>query len=201
MMDPTVVGIIGHSYVKRLERFLLQNPVYKNLSLNEDLYKVYFRGQGGLTVRSLSNSPKLCTFTSVPTVCFLDIGGNDATTRAAHVIAQDIVSYANYLVHGLGVVNVLIGQLLRRDPRKSPVGYNDEVLKINTHLEQLTSGLHHVHFWKHRGFWADLSYLGRDGVHLRVESDANSPAPMVKYMRSIKYAVHNSMQKIKASCY
>lgn len=123
---------------------------------------------------------------------FLDIGGNDATTRAALGIAQD-------LVHGLGVVNVVIGQLLRRDPRKSPAGYNDEVLKINTHLQQLTLGLHHIHFWRHRGFWADLSHLGRDGVHLRVESYANSPAPMVKYIRSIKYAVHNRMQKIKAS--
>lgn len=40
---------------------------------------------------------------------FLDIGGNDATTRAALDIAQDIVAYANYLVHGLGVVNVVIG--------------------------------------------------------------------------------------------
>lgn len=57
---------------------------------------------------------------------------NDATTRAALDIAQDIVAYSNYLVQGLGVVNVVIGQLLRRDPRKSPAGYNDEVLKINT---------------------------------------------------------------------
>lgn len=129
---------------------------------------------------------------------FWTSGGNDATTRAALDIAQDIVAYANYLVHGLGVVNVVIGQLLRRDPRKSPAGYNDEVLKINTHLQQLTLGLHHIHFWRHRGFGADLSQMGRNGVHLRVESYANSPAPMVKYIRSIKYAVHNRMQKIKS---
>lgn len=191
MGEHTVVGVIGHSYVKRLERFSLQHPVYKNLCLNKDVYKVCFRSQGGLTIRGLTNSPKLCTFTSVPILGFLDIGGNDATTRAALDIAQDIVAYANYLVHGLGVVNVVIGQLLRCDPRKSPAGYNDEVLKINTHLQQLTLGIHHIHFWRHRVFWADLSYLGRDGVHLWVESYANSPAPMVKYIRSIKYAMHN----------
>lgn len=138
----TVVEVIGHSYVKRLKRFSLQHPVYKSLCLYEDVYKVCFRSQGGLTIRGLANSPKLCTFTSVPILCFLDIGGNDATTRAALDIAQDIVAYANYLVHGLGVVNVVIGQLLRRDPRKSPASYNDEVLKINTHLQQLTLGLH-----------------------------------------------------------
>lgn len=132
MGEQTVVGVIGHSYVKRLERFSLQHPVYKNLCLNEDVYKICFRS---LTIRGLANSPKLCTFTSVPILCFLDIGGNDATTRAALDIAQDIVAYVNYLVHGLGVVNVVIGKLLRRDPRKSPAGYNDEVLKINTHLQ------------------------------------------------------------------
>lgn len=55
-----------------------------------------------------------------------------ATSRAALDIAQDIVAYANYFVHGLRVVNVVIGQLLRRDPRKSLAGYNNEVLKINT---------------------------------------------------------------------
>lgn len=186
-----MVGVIGHSYVKRLEHFSLQHPVYKNLCLNKDVYKVCFRSQGVLTIRGLTNSPKLCTFTSVPILGFLDIGGNDATTRAALDIAQDIVAYANYLVHGLGVVNVVIGQLLRCDPRKSPAGYNDEVLKINTHLQQLTLGIHHIHFWRHRVFWADLSHLGRDGVHLWVESYANSPAPMVKYIRSIKYAMHN----------
>lgn len=62
-------------------------------------------------------------------VGFFGHWGNNATSRAAHDIAQDIAVYANYVVHGLGVVNVLIGQLLRRDLRKSPVGYNDGVLK------------------------------------------------------------------------
>lgn len=59
MEKQTVVGVIGHSYVKRLERFSLQNPVYKNLCLHEDVFKVCFRSQGGLTIRGLANSPML----------------------------------------------------------------------------------------------------------------------------------------------
>lgn len=70
----------------------------------------------------------------------MDIGGNDATTRAALGIAQDIVAYATYLVYGLSVVNVVIGQLLRRDPQKSPAGYNDEVLKIKNILTAVNFG-------------------------------------------------------------
>lgn len=56
-----------------------------------------------LTSRSCANFPQFryCVF--------FYIGGNDATTRAALDIAQDIVAHANYLVDGLGVVNVVIG--------------------------------------------------------------------------------------------
>lgn len=82
--------IIGHSYVKRLERFILQNPVYENLGLDEERISVCFRSQGGLSIYGLANSARLCAFSSVPTLCVLEIGGNDATTRPAHVIAQDI---------------------------------------------------------------------------------------------------------------
>lgn len=87
--EHTVVGVIGHSYVKRLERFSLQHPVYKNLCLNEDVYKVCFRSQGGLTIRGQAVHIYLSS-----DVVFLDIGGNDATTRAALDNAQDIVAYA-----------------------------------------------------------------------------------------------------------
>jgi hypothetical protein len=98
------------------------------------------------------------------------------------------------------VKTVIIGQLLRRDPRKSPVGYNAEVMRINNHIAQLTATHKDVHFWRHRGFWDSLSYLGRDGVHLmEVTVNGISPAPMVKYLRSIKYAVHNRIMKMKAS--
>jgi hypothetical protein len=76
------------------------------------------------------------------------------------------VSYANFLIHGVGVKTVIIGQLLPRDPRKSPVGYNAEVMRINNHIAQLAATYNDVHFWRHRGFWDSLSYLGRDGVHL-----------------------------------
>lgn len=94
-----------------------------------------------LTRRSCAYLPQFryCVFGHRGKWCYI---------RAALDIAQDIVAYANYLVQGLGVVNVVIGQLLRRDPRKSPASYNDEVLKINTHLQQLTLGLHIIFIFR-----------------------------------------------------
>jgi hypothetical protein len=73
-------------------------------------------------------------------------------------------------------------------------------MRITIHIAQLASTHNDAHFWRYRGFWDSLSYLGRDGVHLmEVTLNGNSPAPMVKYLRSIKYAVHNRIMKMKAS--
>lgn len=87
--------------------------------------------------------------------------GNDASTRPVHVIARDIF-FSNYLIHECGVTYVIIGQLLRRNPRKLPVGYNDDAISINKHFEHLTSSEMHVNFWKHKYFgllWHNLSAI------------------------------------------
>lgn len=104
--------------------------MYKNLCLNKRLIQSLFSKSRRFD-SPLSNSLSNCAPLPHFQYCGFFFGhwGNNATSRAAHDIAQDIAVYANYVVHGLGVVNVLIGQLLRRDLRKSPVGYNDGVLK------------------------------------------------------------------------
>jgi hypothetical protein len=195
MADPLVVGVIGHSYIRRLKEFIVTNPEFKNICIDEKDITVHFRARGGLTIRTLANSPHLSQFPVTPWMCFLQIGGNDATSRPAECIAQDIVAFANYLHYGMGIAIVYIGQLLRRDPMKSPVNYNDEVVKINQQLELLASTCDAITFWKHRGFWTDLRHLGPDGVHLGVSRMGDSPAPMVKYLRSIKYAIRHAKGK------
>jgi hypothetical protein len=145
---------------------------------------VQFRAQGGLTIHRLAISPRLCRFPTTQWMCFLQIGGNDATMRSAEELTQDIVSYVNYLLTSQGVTCVVIRQLLRRDPYKSPMDYNKV---FNRCLEQLTSATNNIFFWKHKGFWPDLQHLGPDGVYLSVTSTGNSPAPMLKYLRSVRY--------------
>lgn len=114
-------------------------PGLWKLGLDEEKINVCFRNEGDLSIYGLANSSRMCAFSPVPNLCVLMIGGNNATTRPTYLIAQDIVSYANYLLHRCGIKSVIIGQLLRRDPRKSPFGYNEEVIHINKQLENLTS--------------------------------------------------------------
>lgn len=108
--------------------------------------------------------------------CFLDIG-EMMLQLVQHLILLRTLLYMQSILWMdlIGAVNVLIVQLLRRVQRKSPEGYNNEVLKINTHLQQLTIGLCHIHFLRHRGFWADLPHLRRDGFHLCVEKNMQIP--------------------------
>lgn len=65
MADQTLVCIIVHSYVKRLERFISQNPVYGNLGFDEEKINAWFPSQGGLSIYGLANLSRKCAFSPV----------------------------------------------------------------------------------------------------------------------------------------
>ena len=83
-----------------------------------------------------------------------------------HKVCTDIVSYVQYLRAGVGIGIVNVGHLLRRQPWASRPDFNEDVVKVNVLLKEELDKIEGAHFWSHRGFWADLSYLGRDGVHI-----------------------------------
>lgn len=183
------VRIIGHSYIRRLGEFININEQYKHLLLEESKYYVDFESQGGMTFERLANCPEFTNFpTPPPNVCFIQMGGNDLCKRPPGKVVTDILSYAKFLHDGVGIRHVIVGQLLQRQPWATRPGYNDDVVTVNTTLKKETASLESIHFWSHRGFWSDLSYLGRDGVHI----DGNS-RHMKKYLHSIRIAVlHHS---------
>ena len=93
-------------------------------------------------------------------------------------------SFASFLHYGIQIPIVVIGQLLWRDPSSTNQNYNDKVNEVNAKLLQLARQDNNscIIFWRHHGFWSDLSFLGRDGVHLNSNG-------MFKYMRSVHSAV------------
>lgn len=189
---PLIVHVIGHSYIRRLHEFCEKNNIY-NLRLERDFCSVDFRGRGGLRLRHIGqlgggSRHELFHFHVVPDVVFLQVGGNDISNSTnCDQLARNIVSLAEYLVLGVGVRLVYIGQLIRRLPFAVCAGYNEKVVQININLEMMTKHLPGVVFWHHRGFWASLSYLGPDGVHL--DCTPSHSQPMRKYLRSIRNAV------------
>ena len=55
---------------------------------------------------------------------FIQIGGSDL------VCSTPNIHFAQYLLDGCGVKYVIIGQVLRRDPRRSTATFNDDVVNF-----------------------------------------------------------------------
>ena len=115
----------------------------------------------------------LCNFAyTQPDIVYLQIGGND------------MISFANYLYYGLHVRIVIIGELLHRDSARVGILYNCKVVLTNVAIKQLISSdnNNNIIFWRHRGFWEDLSFLSNDMVHL-------NHGGILKYFKSVRSAV------------
>lgn len=179
------VVVFGHSFVHRLESYILADPAVSNLGLSGELYNVQLFGIGGL---KLAQSRRLhCKDSELRNrdVAFLEIGSNDLCDQRYQpdVFARDLVAFAEYLKLGLGVGKVIISQILPR--RRLPyTSYNDNVIKANVAVEEMVCHREGIFFWKHRGMWhcAENIYC-RDGIHLS-DSTGNR-----KYLRSVRDSI------------
>ena len=106
-------------------------------------------------------------------------------------VASDIISFANGLHYGLHVCIVIIGALLHRDSDRVGIHYNCKVVQTNVPLKQLISSENNknIIFWRHRGLWADISFLSNDGVDL-------NHGGMLKYFKSVRSAVLHARHSI-----
>lgn len=150
------------------------------------------RARGGLRIASLAHSRDLLTFEVTPVICFLQIGENDVLSFNVDTIVRDIVALASFIRSGIGIRTVIIGQLLRRQPWASSSDFNNRIVAINVKLRTQTSSLDGVYFWQHREFWQDLSFLCRDGVHLRCSASTLhvvTSSPMHRFWRSVRSAI------------
>jgi hypothetical protein len=181
------VCVIGHSYIRRLRDFCSQTET-ENLGLDPKEFQIIFRGKGGLRLRKCDSRSDLLCFNIIPDIVFLQIGENDISTSTnSRKLAEDILSVAQYLRHGVGVGLIIVGQLIRRMQFASCRDFNIKVVETNQHIKQMSDTLSGIYFWGHRGFWKDLRYLGPDGVHLLCTPAEDQP--MRKYRRSIRNAV------------
>ncbi|CAC5388872.1 unnamed protein product [Mytilus coruscus] len=132
------VTLLGHSLIRRLNRFMNSCDGFDNLRLLKSNFLINCRAQGGLTVARLAQQKQLCTFRYHPHIIVLQIGGNDAASRRTNAsqIAQDIFAFPMYILYDLSVNHVIIEQLLYRSESVTYGGYNDKVIQIKTPLPE-----------------------------------------------------------------
>ena len=180
------VFIFGHSFVHRFQSFLQSDVKYINLGLCQSRFSVKCYGLGELKLNQSRRLHSADNIIAGADLVILDIGSNDVCEQdySPDRFVLNLISYANYLLHGLDVKKVVIVQLLYRD--KVPfVSYNDVVINTNIILERtINANNSPILFWKHRGMWKPpVPILDKDGVHLSKEIG------YPKYLRSMRDCV------------
>ena len=152
--------------------------------------------QGGLTIERLihERSDLFCFLHTSPKIIYLHIGGNDLSSTSSGIVANEVYSFAGFLHYGIQIPIVVIGQLLWRDPSSTNQNYNDKVNEVNAKLLDITRQDNNscIIFWRHHGFWSDLSFLGRDGVHL----NSNGMFKSTRSVRSAALHAFNVLDKV-----
>lgn len=181
------VTLMGHSFIRRLETYM--NYDNANLRLSSDLFSIECRARGGLTMQQMAQDRTFTQFHEVPDTCFIHIGENELSRGSVSVddLAKHIAAFASFLIDGVGVSHVIIGQLLRRQPWTSVPDFNEKVCQVNAILSDRLANIPNVSFWRHRGFWQTLDFLAPDGVHL--QCTPQNTRYMNKYLQSVKSAI------------
>jgi hypothetical protein len=192
-VEPVRVLIMGHSFVKWLERYVRRDMgMFHNFNFEYNVSEVFMYGVGGRKAKECRYHDLKIVEEVKPRIVFIEMGSNDLCDPDAkpEVIASDILDLCQDILK-LGVSKVVVGQIVERCgqgiPRSVP-NYNFKVAIVNQVLEALldTDG---CRFWKHFGFYrAEEINREYDGVHLSERANK-------KLFRSIRGAL---LQEIRA---
>ena len=171
------VLILGHSFVRRLQKYLVETEGDNSLQLCQ-FNSIRFCGLSGAVVSDLWS--KLALVREVtPDIVLLEIGSNDLCDQnvSPRKFVTELQEFVQTLVTSCCVKRVIISQIFYRGPGYHPrrnqrnlKAYNLTVFNTNQKLQQTfyQSRRHRsVIYYRHRGIWKDFhQYLLADGVHL-----------------------------------
>ena len=122
---------------------------------------VYFKHEGGLSVPRMAICGHFTEFILVLDTCFIQIGENDLDRFdinnedagvAVVKLISNIVSFVNYLITGIGVRRVIVGQLFRRQLWVVKSASYDASYDSNIRFQQELLPVESAYFWHHREF-------------------------------------------------
>ena len=98
----TDVLLVGHSYIRRLGRFMDDNPDCRNLGFNPEEVAVHCIGQGGTVLRPGDRDHCILSLLSTalacqPVIVFLHIGENDVRELSPDDISAAVVLLMHYM--------------------------------------------------------------------------------------------------------
>lgn len=163
-----VALILGHSFVKRLQRDLLSYFDVR-ASLSFDLEKdavVQMHGVGGRTVSKLVRLDLSVVANLKPDIVILEIGTNDLSLFSPELVGSSIDDLVCLLIETLRVKVVGVCHVIPRVGR-AVSDFNAKAEILNNYLDVVLEERPQVFCWTHKGFSNPTvcPYLP-DGVHV-----------------------------------
>ena len=133
-MEGVKVGVVGHSFVRRLANYALVHRSM-NLDLDPECFQVAFGARGGLKVEVLYSLMQYIVRVSKD-INFLDIGTNDVANTDPIDLGDSVLAFANFIM--AGVRRVVISQMYFRNASQSAYyicsDFNDRVRAYNDYV-------------------------------------------------------------------
>ena len=126
--------IIGHSYVKRVQKYVLQSKT-SMLKLKQYSH-VYLHGIGGLKIPGLKQELHMIPDLECK-ICILDVGSNDICRDSIDLqkITNDLFDLACHIVDKYGI-KVVIMQQFNRKRRNNPTVFNAKIEVFNRTIQK-----------------------------------------------------------------
>lgn len=199
------VLILGHSFVRRFEQFVLNSldsRVNGNLNLNCDEVQICYSGHGGASLERIRALGTSYVREQRPDVVILQAVSNDLCKpeKTVELIFRRLVEFVVDLRYGESVKSVVILQTLHRIAPLKRIRYevdipwfNSRVDELNRRISDYIKEVEGVTFFRLSGFWNPSTrskvYLD-DGVHLNEQGN-------IKYFNNIRAVVVSSLKYLQ----
>ena len=195
-MKPKVL-LLGHSFVRSLKDYLHPSHPFSDLApelRTSDMSSLQIHGISGAFITNPSHISEFLHILSQENfdMLILDIGTNDlAAGIPPLIVAVEIIKFLEKVLKSQSNLHVMVCSVIPRSSRlnSSESNFKSNIVNYNTYLRNMCSVNSSIHYWKHKGFWADpVSYWSRDGIH------PNSRIGRKRYCTSIKNAIFKAVQ-------
>ena len=199
---PARILILGHSFIWRLEEYMLKSfGFHHNMGFSYGTAEIFFRGTGGRTCDRLISDDLPVVDELRPDIVYLEVGTNDLTDMSLR--PETIGSLIEDFVTECATLNVgitIVGQtIFRNDPQDEEIypklhpEFNDRVIQLNNYNKVVLDPEVHEWgmYWRHIGLWhSSLPIIKpRDGVHLTGYGN-------FKLFKSIRGALVHGLRRI-----
>jgi len=188
------VLILGHSFVKRADRYM-DNQNIINFNMLSPYHSVSLLGKSG--AHALDIMHLFHQRTSTPHMVVIDVGTNDLTNShiPIHVLALQVYNMARRMINNYGVLQVVILEVLPRTSwgrHGASPQFNARVTRYNSMLKSMVfqNKDFPVSFWYHKGLPSSIETIILDGVHL-------TDFGISRYIRSIRRVILKCSRSIR----